>query len=87
MYFDHVRCPSCKAAFDPEKVSAQGQMMACPYCHSKLSLKSLFGLADAFAEEETADLSLDDLVSSPVSGQQEEPNSDALKALKDLKKS
>ena len=30
---------------------------------------------------------LDDLVASPVSAQQEEPNSDALKALKDLKKS
>lgn len=62
-YFDHVRCSACKSILDPENLATvQGQGMSCPYCKAPLSLKDLFGLADAFAEEESPDLSLDALV-------------------------
>lgn len=65
-YFDHVRCTACKATLDPESlVSVQGQGMSCPQCKAPLSLTDLFGLRDAFAEEESPDLSLDDLVAGP----------------------
>ena len=46
-YFDHVSCPQCKAAFDPEKIaSGPGQPMACPSCGAAIGLTDLFGLKD-----------------------------------------
>lgn len=61
-YFDHVSCPQCKAAFDPEKIaSGPGQPMACPSCGAAIGLTDLFGLKDAFAEEDQPSLGLDDL--------------------------
>lgn len=65
-YFDHVRCHACKAMLDPETLaSTPGQGLTCPRCKAALSLTDLFGLADAFAEEEEGPVSLDDLVSGP----------------------
>jgi hypothetical protein len=65
-YFDHVRCHACKAMLDPETLaSTPGQGLTCPKCKAALSLTDLFGLADAFAEEEEGPVSLDDLVSGP----------------------
>lgn len=62
MYFDHARCPSCGISFDPERVEVRGGAMSCPKCKSQLSLKSLFGLAAAFEEEEPEHMTIDDLV-------------------------
>ena len=58
-YFDHVRCHHCKAMLDPERISAG---MTCPQCGNELALSDLFGLKDAFQEEEGPELSLDDLL-------------------------
>lgn len=75
-YFDHVRCSACKAMLDPENlVSVQGQGASCPVCKAPLSLKDLFGLRDAFAEEESPDLSLDDLVAGATPSAAPEPAS------------
>jgi hypothetical protein len=63
-YFDHVRCSACKAMLDPESLGSRpGQGLSCPRCGAPLSLGDLFGLKDAFAEEEPEDLSLDDALS------------------------
>lgn len=62
MYFDHVRCPSCGASFDPERVEMREGVMSCPSCKSQLGLKSLFGLRDAFEEMEEEKMTIDDLV-------------------------
>lgn len=62
MYFDHVRCPSCNASFDPESVTVNEGAMSCPNCKSQLQLKSLFGLRDAFEEMDEEDrMTIDDL--------------------------
>jgi len=62
-YFDHVRCPHCRAMLDPESIGGvQGRGMRCPRCNKPLQLTDLFGVADAFSEEEGASLSLDDAV-------------------------
>lgn len=62
-YFDHVRCHSCKAMLDPEKLGdVANRGMTCPKCGTALKLTDLFGLMDAFAEEEVEDPDLDDLV-------------------------
>ena len=64
-YFDHVRCHACKAMLDLESLATvPGQGLTCPKCKAALSLTDLFGLADAFAEEEEGPVSLDDLVSA-----------------------
>ena len=76
MYFDHVRCPSCGVAFDPEKIQTQGDSMACPRCHAQLGLRALFGVSDQFSEEDAPQVTLDDLVPGgpPAGGyQQREP--------------
>lgn len=62
MYFDHVRCPHCGVAFDPEKIQTQGDSMTCPRCHSQLGLRALFGVSDQFSEEDAPQVTLDDLV-------------------------
>ena len=62
-YFDHVRCPHCRSMLDPESIGGvQGRGMRCPKCNEPLQLTDLFGVADAFSEEEGASLSLDDAV-------------------------
>lgn len=63
MYFDHVRCPSCGASFDPERVDARHGVMACPACGAQLDLKSLFGLGAHLEEPDQEHVTLDDLVS------------------------
>jgi hypothetical protein len=60
-YFDHVRCHHCQAALDPDHLAAG---MRCPRCGGELSLTDLFGVKDAFSEEDGPALSLDDLVGS-----------------------
>jgi hypothetical protein len=63
-YFDHVRCSACKAMLDPESLANKpGQGLSCPRCGAPLALGDLFGLKDAFAEEDQEDLSLDDVLS------------------------
>jgi len=62
MYFDHARCPSCGAAFDPDKLSSRDGQPACPHCGAAMKLVDMFGIADAFAEDEPDQLTLDDLV-------------------------
>lgn len=73
-YFDHVRCTACKAMLDPESLATvQGQGMSCPRCNAPLSLGDLFGLSAAYAEEESPDLSLDDLVAGYGGGEPAPP--------------
>lgn len=68
MYFDHVRCPSCGASFDPERIESREGVMSCPHCKSQLQLKSLFGLADAFEEmDEENPMTMNDLGFGSVS--------------------
>lgn len=63
-YFDHVRCSACKAMIDPESVASKpGQGLSCPRCGAPLSMGDLFGLKDAFSEEDQEELSLDDVLS------------------------
>lgn len=62
MYFDHVRCPSCGAQFDPESIATQGGAAVCPSCRSQLDVKSLFGVAAHLAEADSPDVGIDDLV-------------------------
>ncbi len=77
-YFDAVRCSSCHAAFDPEKVAVRGRVLKCPSCSAELRLTDLFGVADAFSEEAPPDLTLDDLVpgGSGPSAPRSEPSPD-----------
>jgi hypothetical protein len=67
-FFDHVKCPSCGAAFDPEKVATRGREMTCPSCHASLALADLFGLSAAWAEEEQPNLSLEDAIPKAEEG-------------------
>jgi len=62
MYFDHVRCPSCGAQFDPEKIENRGGAAACPACGAQLDIKSLFGVAAHLDEADAPSANLDDLV-------------------------
>jgi len=62
MYFDHVRCPSCGAQFDPEAIDGSGGFAACPACKSQLDVKSLFGVAAHLEEADAPDAGIDDLV-------------------------
>ena len=61
-YFDHVRCPHCRAMIDPEKVGGQSRQMMCPRCNGQLSVVDLFGVGDAFVEEDEPSLTLEDAV-------------------------
>lgn len=61
-YFDHVRCPSCAAHIDPERVEVLRGVAVCPSCQTALELKSLFGLSDAFEEDDDDNMGIDDLV-------------------------
>jgi hypothetical protein len=100
-YFDHVRCHACKAMLAPESLgSVAGQGLSCPKCGAALSLPDLFGLSDAFSEDEEQPMSLDDLVtprpmphatpgarppSGPAAKEAEAP-SGALEAMRALKR-
>lgn len=61
-YFDHVKCPECGTAFDPEKVATRGSQLACPKCGAVLALANLFGISDAFSEDDQPQLDLEDVV-------------------------
>ena len=61
-YFDHVRCPSCKATMNPEQVQSGSGRARCPHCSEEIGLVDFFGVSAAFSEEEQADVTLDDLV-------------------------
>ena len=62
-FFDHARCPHCRAMLDPESIGGvQGRGMRCPRCNNPLQLTDLFGVADAFSEEDGPSLSLDHAV-------------------------
>lgn len=67
-YFDHVRCHSCRASISPDALGAGAGGLQCPRCGVALNLQDLFGVADAFSEEEEGPVSLDDLVSGPRPG-------------------
>jgi hypothetical protein len=58
-YFDHVKCHHCGAMLDPDKLSAG---MQCTSCGGELALADLFGIKDAFSENDSPELSLDDLL-------------------------
>ena len=62
MYFDHVRCPSCGAQFDPEKIENRGGAAACPACGGQLDIRSLFGVAAHLDEADAPNANIDDLV-------------------------
>ena len=73
MYFDHVRCPSCGASFDPERIESREGVMSCPHCKSQLQLKSLFGLADAFEEMDEEEAALSRAVDRRTAAGADEP--------------
>ena len=80
MPFDHASCPGCQAILDPERlVGGQGNPK-CPRCHTELSFVDIFGVADAFREDEAENLSLDDL----VPGSKPKPTVSAAKELLSL---
>ncbi|MFT7520774.1 MAG: DNA-directed RNA polymerase subunit RPC12/RpoP [Kiritimatiellia bacterium] len=62
MYFDHVRCSSCGAQFDPESIDSSGGHAACPSCKGQLDIKSLFGVAAQFEGADGPNAGIDDLV-------------------------
>src|SRR6187402_3139892 len=68
-FFDHVKCPSCGKAFDPEKVATRGREMSCPYCHANLALADLFGLSANWVEDDQPNLSLEDAIPKAEEGQ------------------
>jgi hypothetical protein len=70
MPFDHARCPHCQTNIDPERLLQGTKGPLCPKCQMPLSMKDLFGVADAFAEAEDDgnSLTLDDLVPGGGSG-------------------
>jgi hypothetical protein len=79
-YFDHVKCPSCQASFDPERLEGGPDGPRCPRCKSTLRLENLFGLKDEFRDddEDGNNVSLDDLVGGggrggPSRGGDDEP--------------
>lgn len=61
-YFDHVRCPSCKAHIDPEKVEVHQGVAVCPSCGTQIGIKDMFGLKAAFDEDDDDNMTIDDLV-------------------------
>lgn len=71
-FFDHVSCPSCGAAFDPEKITVSGKKASCPKCGSVLRLTDLFGLKSNWVGEgdEPENLSLEDAIPGSEKKQQ-----------------
>jgi len=63
-YFDHVKCHSCKAQLDPERIETVEGRMVCPACGNDLGLTDLFGVKAAFLEEDGPQMTLEDLVPS-----------------------
>lgn len=63
-YFDHVKCHSCKAQLDPERIETVEGRMVCPACGEDLGLTDLFGVKAAFMEEDGPQVTLEDLVPS-----------------------
>lgn len=61
-YFDHVRCPSCAAQIDPERLDVRDGAARCPSCGSQIGLKGFFGVRDAFEEDDDDNMTIDDLV-------------------------
>jgi hypothetical protein len=76
---------------DPEGLGGR-EGLVCPSCGADLKPTDLFGLADAFVEEDAPDVSLDDLVpgrTGPVSVADRDemaPASSALELMKRMKK-
>jgi len=62
MYFDHARCPTCGASFDPDKLAVRDGHPACPHCGGQMKLVDMFGIADAFAEDDEPELTLEDAI-------------------------
>jgi transcription elongation factor Elf1 len=69
MYFDHVRCPSCGAQFDPESIESRGGVASCPSCGAQLDVKSLFGVAAHLEEVDAPEAHIDDLVAGHGGGE------------------
>jgi len=67
-YFDHVRCPSCNAHIDPERLDVREGVAVCPSCKSQIGLKDMFGLSAAFDEDDDDDMGIDDLVPGASKG-------------------
>lgn len=61
-YFDHVRCHNCNAQIDPERIEKVRGKMACPACGEDLGLSDLFGVKASFLDDDSPNVSLDDLV-------------------------
>jgi len=72
-YFDHVRCPSCNAHIDPERLEVQEGVAVCPSCQSQIGIKDMFGLRAAFDEDEDDTMGIDDLVPGGSSGGAKRP--------------
>ena len=77
---------------DPDSLGGR-EGLVCPKCGVELKPTDLFGLADAFVEEEEREMSLDDLVpgrSGPVPTEAAKeplaPASSALELMKRMKK-
>lgn len=89
-YFDHIRCSHCRAQLDPDGLNGRDGLV-CPSCGGALNPTDLFGLADAFVEEDEPMLSLDDLVpgrSGPIPERSAEPapTGGALELMRRMKK-
>lgn len=61
-YFDHVRCPSCGAHIDPERLEVVAGAARCPSCQAQIGIKDLFGLKASFEEDDDDNMTIDDLV-------------------------
>ena len=80
-FIDHVQCSNCGARIEPESLSVRQGQPYCPQCGGALKLKDLFGVADAFTEEDAPHVTIDDLVpggsppaSSPAAGPAARPD-------------
>lgn len=64
MPFDHAQCPNpqCAAILDPERLKPGPTGPLCPRCNTALRMEDIFGVTDAFAEEEGEHMTIDDLV-------------------------
>lgn len=67
-YFDHVRCPSCNAHIDPEKLQVMEGAAVCPSCRAQIGIKDMFGLSAAFDEDDDDNMGIDDLVGGGSGG-------------------
>ena len=78
MPFDHARCPNCTSILDPERLIAGTRGPACPKCGTQLSMVDLFGVSDAFREDEQPDLTLEDLMPGLAPSRKPEPRDEDL---------